>query len=125
MENVYFLSLSFYKIKPLFSVFLNTELKGKDTHVRVSSTIDARADEGDELVASLVDHEPADLALVALLAETPRILYVVIGSKFGSKLQTGQGTPNLPRKDLRLERREVGLSSILGWKNKSINKFLS
>ena len=54
---IFSLSLSFYKIKPLFSVFLNTELKGKDTHVRVSSPIYARTDEGDELMASLVDHE--------------------------------------------------------------------
>ena len=46
--------------KTSFSLFLNTELKGKDTHVRVSSTIYARADEGDELVASLVDDKTAD-----------------------------------------------------------------
>ena len=102
MENVYFLSLSFYKIKPLFSVFLNTELKGKDTHVRVSSTIDARADEGDELVASLVDHEPADLALVALLAETPRILYVVIGSKFGFQATGRAGDSKSSKKGFKI-----------------------
>ena len=73
---IFSLSLSLsLQDKTSFSVFLNTELKGKDTHVRVSSTIYARADEGDELVASLVDHKPADLALVALLSETPRTWY--------------------------------------------------
>ena len=58
--------------KTSFFLFLNTELKGEDTHVRVSSPIYARADEGDELVASLVHHEPADLTLVSLLSETPK-----------------------------------------------------
>ena len=56
-------------------MFLNTGLKGVDTHVRVSPTVDARADEGDELVTSLVHHKPADLTLVALLAEAPKTLF--------------------------------------------------
>ena len=55
---IFSLSLSLsLEDKTSFSVFLNTGLKGKDTHVRVSSTIYAGADEGDELVASLVHHE--------------------------------------------------------------------
>ena len=66
--------------KTSFSLFLNTELKGKDTHVRVSSAIYARADEGDELMTSLVDHEPADLTLVALLSETPKTLRRLVAS---------------------------------------------
>ena len=33
--------------------------------------VDPGADKGDEFVATLVDHEAADLALVTLLAETP------------------------------------------------------
>ena len=54
--KIFIFSLSLQD-KTSFSVFLNTELKGEDTHVRVSSPIYARADEGDELVASLVHHE--------------------------------------------------------------------
>ena len=41
------------------------------THVRVDAAIGPRTDEGDELVASLVDDEAAYLTLVALLAEAP------------------------------------------------------
>ena len=67
------LSLSRYQIKPLFPCC--SILKRKETHVRVSSSIYARADEGDELVASLVDNKPAHLALEALLSETPRTWY--------------------------------------------------
>ena len=33
--------------------------------------VDPGADKGDEFVATLVDHEAADLALVTLLAEAP------------------------------------------------------
>ena len=43
----------------------------EDTHVRVSPSVQAGAEEGDELMAPLVHHEPAHLALVALLPEPP------------------------------------------------------
>ena len=57
------------------NVFFSLELFFRFTHVRVSSTVDPGADEGDELVAFLVNHKPADLTLVALLAETPKTLF--------------------------------------------------
>ena len=41
------------------------------TYVGVDAAVGPGADEGDELVASLVDHKAANLALVALLAEAP------------------------------------------------------
>lgn len=47
------------------------EKMSSGTHVRVRAVVDPGADEGDELVAALVHHEAADLALVALLPETP------------------------------------------------------
>ena len=73
---IFSLSLSLsLQDKSSFSVFLNTGLQGENTHVRVSPTVDARADEGDELVTSFVHHKPADLTLVALLAETPKTLF--------------------------------------------------
>ena len=42
-----------------------------ETHIRVDAPVGPGADEGDELVASLVDDEAANLTLVALLAESP------------------------------------------------------
>ena len=60
---------------PSFSCSLY-ELFFRFTHVRVSSTVDPGADEGDELVAFLVNHKPADLTLVALLADIPKKLPV-------------------------------------------------
>ena len=43
----------------------------RETYVGVDAAVGPGADEGDELVASLVDHKAANLALVALLAEAP------------------------------------------------------
>ena len=44
--------------------------KGLD-HLRGGAAVHPGAGEGDKLVTSLVDHEPAHLALVALLPEPP------------------------------------------------------
>ena len=41
------------------------------THIRVCSSVNSWTHEGDELVASLVNHEAAHLALISLLPETP------------------------------------------------------
>ena len=57
--------------------FSRYELFFRFTHVRVSSTVDPGADEGDELVAFLVNHKPADLTLVALLADIPKKLLIL------------------------------------------------
>ena len=40
-------------------------------HLRGGAAVHPGAGEGDKLVTSLVDHEPAHLALVALLPEPP------------------------------------------------------
>ena len=72
--TVYFPSLR-YNIKHHFQFISPLVIVRKEyTHVRVSSPVDARADEGHELMTPLVDHEPADLALVALLPEPPETL---------------------------------------------------
>ena len=69
--TVYFPSLR-YNIKHHFQFISPLVIVRKEyTHVRVSSPVDAGADEGHELMTPLVDHEPADLALVALLPEPP------------------------------------------------------
>ena len=75
-------------------------------------------------MASLVDHEPADLTLVSLLAETPKNNIVI--DLFPVSVKT-TGDSKFSKKGFRIraKRREAVLSLILGWKNKSINKFLS
>ena len=45
--------------------------QGRIDHLRGGAAVHPGAGEGDKLVTSLVDHEPAHLALVALLPEPP------------------------------------------------------
>ena len=68
----------------------------EDTHVRVSPSVQARAEEGDELMAPLVHHEPAHLALVALLPKAPTIFLLEFTFSEGERIRGDAQTDIFP-----------------------------
>ena len=54
-------------------------------HLRGGAAVHPGAGEGDKLVTSLVDHEPAHLALVALLPEPPGNSGILLDFSFSTE----------------------------------------
>ena len=65
-------------------------------HLRGGAAVHPGAGEGDKLVTSLVDHEPAHLALVALLPKAPAIFLLEFTFSEGERIRGDAQTDIFP-----------------------------